>query len=84
MEGNINIAPNYPWVSPRRYNAFSDSFKSIHGYRMQKVSIDAGFSCPNRDGTKGTGGCTYCNNRAFNPSYCNPQKPVIQQIDEGI
>lgn len=84
MEGNINIAPKYPWVSPRRYNAFSDSFKSVHGYRMQKVSIDAGFSCPNRDGTKGTGGCTYCNNRAFNPSYCNPQKPVIQQIDEGI
>jgi len=51
---------------------------------MQKVSVNAGFTCPNRDGTRGTGGCTYCNNKAFNPSYCIPEKPIIQQIDEGI
>ncbi len=48
------------------------------------MTIDAGFSCPNRDGSKGTGGCTYCNNDAFNPSYCNPSKSVAQQIEEGI
>lgn len=51
---------------------------------MQKLSIDAGFSCPNRDGSKGRGGCTYCNNDAFNPSYCNPDKSVDQQIREGM
>lgn len=51
---------------------------------MQKVSIDAGFTCPNRDGSIGTGGCTYCNNDAFNPSYCRPEKSVSTQIDEGI
>jgi radical SAM protein (TIGR01212 family) len=51
---------------------------------VQKVSIDAGFTCPNRDGTKGYGGCTYCNNDAFNPSYCISEKSVSQQIAEGI
>jgi radical SAM protein (TIGR01212 family) len=51
---------------------------------VQKVSIDAGFTCPNRDGSKGIGGCTYCNNDAFNPSYCKPVKPVSEQIREGI
>jgi uncharacterized protein len=48
------------------------------------VSVDAGFTCPNRDGTRGTGGCTYCDNRGFNPSYCDPRKPIIRQIEEGI
>jgi radical SAM protein (TIGR01212 family) len=48
------------------------------------VAIDAGFTCPNRDGTKGSGGCTFCLNDAFNPSYCTPDKPVRQQIMEGI
>ena len=51
---------------------------------VQKVSIDAGFTCPNKDGSKGTGGCTYCNNNTFNPDYCKPIKPIKQQIDEGI
>jgi uncharacterized protein len=57
---------------------------STFGERYQKVAIDAGFTCPNRDGSKGIGGCTYCNNNAFNPSYCNPTKPIPQQIEEGI
>jgi uncharacterized protein len=74
----------YPWGHNRRFNAYSNYFRSIYGSRVQKVSIDAGFTCPNRDGTKGTGGCTYCNNDAFNPSYCIPAKPVTQQIKEGI
>lgn len=46
--------------------------------------MDAGFTCPNRDGTKGVGGCTYCDNDAFNPSYCNPKTPLHEQIREGI
>jgi len=74
----------YQWGHDRRFNAYSNYFRSIYGARVQKVSIDAGFTCPNRDGTKGSGGCTYCNNDAFNPSYCVPEKSVSQQIEEGI
>ncbi len=83
MDDNI-IKRDFPWGHNRRFNAFPDYFRAAYGMRMQKVSVDAGFTCPNRDGTKGTGGCTYCNNKAFNPSYCLPSKSVTQQIDEGI
>jgi radical SAM protein (TIGR01212 family) len=74
----------YPWGHDRRFNAYSNYFRKLYGARVQKVSIDAGFTCPNRDGSKGSGGCTYCNNDAFNPSYCIPEKSVTQQIEEGI
>jgi uncharacterized protein len=74
----------FPWGHERRFNAYSNYFRNLYGARVQKVSIDAGFTCPNRDGSKGTGGCTYCNNDAFNPSYCEPLKPVAVQIREGI
>ena len=74
----------YPWGHGRRFNAYSNYFRTIYGARVQKVSIDAGFTCPNRDGSKSTGGCTYCNNDAFNPSYCESVKPVSVQIGEGI
>ena len=74
----------FPWGHERRFNAYSNYFRKIYGTRVQKVSIDAGFSCPNRDGTRGTGGCTYCNNDAFNPSYCLPEKSISQQIAEGV
>jgi uncharacterized protein len=84
MEEGKKISTVYPWGHERRFNAFSEYFKKTYGERMQKVSIDAGFTCPNRDGSKGTGGCTYCNNKAFNPSYCIPSKSVTEQIDEGI
>ncbi len=68
----------------RRFNSYSEYFKGLFGERVQKVTIDAGFTCPNRDGTVTVGGCTYCNNDAFNPSYCTPTKPVGQQIAEGV
>jgi radical SAM protein (TIGR01212 family) len=68
----------------RPFNAFADYCKQKYGERLQKISIDAGFTCPNRDGTAGTGGCTYCDNNAFNPSYCLPSKPIHQQLEEGI
>ncbi len=51
---------------------------------MQKISVDGGFTCPNRDGNKGRGGCTYCNNDTFNPAYTSPQKTINQQLEEGI
>lgn len=78
---NIRI---YPWGTERRFNSYPDHFRKVYGTRLQKLSIDAGFSCSNRDGTKGTGGCTYCDNRAFNPSYCTPSKSITRQIEEGI
>jgi uncharacterized protein len=74
----------HPWGHSRRFNAYPDYMKRTFGGRVQKLTIDAGFSCPNRDGTKGTGGCTFCLNDAFNPSYCIPQKSVVQQLAEGI
>lgn len=74
----------YPWGDSRRFNSYSNYFKREFGGRVQKLTIDAGFTCPNRDGTVGVGGCTYCNNDAFNPSYCNPKKSITQQIEEGI
>jgi uncharacterized protein len=75
---------NYSWGHDRRYNSYPEYFKKHFGERVQKISVDAGFTCPNRDGTLAFGGCTYCNNDAFNPSYCRPDKSVTQQIQEGI
>jgi len=74
----------YPWNDSRRFNSYAGYFKRTFGGRVQKLTIDAGFTCPNRDGTVAVGGCTYCNNDAFNPSYCNPTKSITQQIIEGI
>ena len=68
----------------KRYNDFSSFIRKKFNGRVQKVSIDAGFTCPNKDGSKGVGGCTYCNNNTFNPDYCKPIKPIKQQIEEGI
>jgi len=74
----------YPWGTERRLNTYSDYFKKKFGGRVQKITINAGFSCPNRDGTCGTGGCTFCDNRAFNPSYNDPGNSVAQQIRQGM
>src|SRR5690606_29977809 len=68
----------------KRYNDYSSFIKSHFGERVQKISLDTGFTCPNRDGTKGVGGCTYCNNNTFNPAYCKPEKSITQQLNEGI
>lgn len=75
---------NYPWGHARRYNDFPTHFRKMFNGRVQKVSIDAGFTCPNRDGTKGTGGCAYCNNKTFKPSYCNLEKSVTSQVEQGV
>ena len=65
------------------YNDLS-TFLSLHfPFKVQKISINAGFTCPNRDGSVGYGGCTYCNNQTFNPAYCHTDKSVGQQLEEG-
>ena len=68
----------------KRYNEFSGFLKQIFPVKVQKISVNAGFTCPNRDGTKGWGGCTYCNNQTFSPEYCHTEKSVTEQLDEGI
>lgn len=66
------------------YNDFGTWIrKRFPNFRVQKISIDAGFSCPNRDGRISSGGCTYCDNRTFNPSYCDRQKTITEQLEEG-
>ena len=52
-------------------------------FRVQKISIDAGFTCPNRDGRLSTGGCIYCDNRTFNPAYCQRKDSITQQLEAG-
>ena len=66
------------------YNEFGTYLRSIFGCKVQKITIDAGFTCPNRDGKVGRGGCTYCNNQTFNPAYCHRHLPVREQMIEGI
>ena len=67
----------------QRYNEFGSWLKGQLGFKVQKISLNAGFTCPNRDGTVGVGGCTYCNNQTFNPAYCQTEKTVTQQLEEG-
>ena len=65
------------------YNDFSHWIRRQFPFRVQKISVDAGFSCPNRDGRLGTGGCIYCNNETFSPAYCNRRKSVTEQLEDG-
>jgi uncharacterized protein len=74
----------FRWNSDKRYNDFSGYFKAKFNGRVQKISIDAGFTCPNRDGSRGVGGCSYCNNQTFSPGYTNLKKTVSVQLEEGI
>ena len=74
----------YGFPDGKRYSSFVGYFKRKYGERLQKIVLDAGFSCPNRDGKVGRGGCTYCDNAAFHPSYSTSGKSIHQQLDEGI
>lgn len=74
----------YGFPDGKRYNSFVGYFRRKYGERLQKIVLDAGFTCPNRDGKVGRGGCTYCNNAAFHPSYSTAGKSLRQQMDEGI
>ena len=66
-----------------QYNDFPTFLRKHFPYKVQKISLNAGFTCPNRDGTKGWGGCTYCNNQTFNPDYCRTEKSIATQLEEG-
>lgn len=74
----------YGFPDGKRYSSFVGYFKRKYGERLQKIVLDAGFTCPNRDGKVGRGGCTYCDNAAFHPSYSTAGKSLYQQMDEGI
>jgi radical SAM protein (TIGR01212 family) len=69
---------------PLRYNSFGPYMKKKFGSSVYKVSVDAGFSCPNRDGTISTTGCIYCNNNSFRPGSCKPELSIREQIRNGI
>lgn len=79
-----NDFEKYGFPEGKRYNSFVGYFKRKYGERLQKIVLDAGFTCPNRDGKVGRGGCTYCDNAAFHPSYSTAGKSLHQQMDEGI
>lgn len=68
----------------KRYREFGDFLRERFPFKAQKIAINAGFTCPNRDGSKGRGGCTYCNNQTFNPGYCQTDKSVADQLAEGV
>ena len=75
---------DYNFPNGKRYNSFVGYFRQKYGERLQKIVLDAGFTCPNRDGKVGRGGCTYCDNAAFHPAYSTAGKSLHQQMDEGI
>ena len=74
----------YSWGDGRPWHSYAAYCRRHFGGRVRKIAVDAGLSCPNRDGTIGSEGCTFCDNRAFTPSYCSPRKSLARQIDEGI
>ncbi len=74
----------YQWGHTRPFNDYATYIKRRFGGRVQKLSINAGFTCPNRDGTKSRRGCSFCNNISFRPNYCEPEKSISQQLEEGI
>jgi len=67
-----------------RYFGYSFYLRQVFGFRVQRVSVDAGFTCPNVDGTVAIGGCTFCDNRSFSPSRRLPKQDILDQIDDGI
>ena len=72
----------FPWGSERRFYAYSHYCKTHYGGRIQKLPVDAGFSCPNRV-SRSYGGCTYCANNAFSPSYIAENDAIAVQLENG-
>ena len=71
-------------VNTPHYNDYGTWIRRQFPYRVQKISIDAGFTCPNRDGRISTGGCIYCDNRTFNPSYCQRRHSVVLLHNQNL
>ncbi|MCU4173523.1 TIGR01212 family radical SAM protein [Carboxylicivirga sp. N1Y90] len=78
------MTKQFVWGTEKRYNDYSTYIKRTFGERVQKISVNAGFTCPNRDGSKGVGGCAFCNNSTFNPAYCDTAFTIEVQIEKGI
>ena len=74
----------YPWGNARPYHSYAAYCRRTFGRPIQKLPVDGGFTCPNRDGTVGHGGCSFCSNEAFTPAYCDPRRTVRQQVDDAI
>ena len=74
----------YLWGDTRPYHCYAAYCRRTFGRSMQKLPVDGGFTCPNRDGTVGRGGCSFCSNEAFTPAYCDPRRTVRQQVDDAI
>ena len=70
----------YPWGDARPYHSYAAYCRRTFGRPIQKLPVDGGFTCPNRDGTVGHGGCSFCSNEAFTPAYCDPRRTVRQQV----
>jgi radical SAM protein (TIGR01212 family) len=82
LESRISNLELFP--GGKRYNAYGPFLKSRFGCRVYKVSVDGGFTCPNRDGTVAMGGCAYCSNDSFRPETASRLKPIPEQVKEGI
>lgn len=80
----MQATTHYIWGDNRPYYSMATYNKKKFGGRIQKVSVNAGFTCPNRDGKVARGGCIYCNNQSFTPSYCNEEEDIPGQIEKGI
>lgn len=81
--GEVLICSMKPLGGEKRYRDYPTYLKELFGERVQKLSVDAGFTCPNRDGTRGSGGCTFCNNESFNPDYCRAVSGIAGQLEAG-
>jgi len=82
---DVNLVPEYDWrQAGLRYYSLGFHLKSKFGERVQKVSLDAGFTCPNVDGSVTTGGCTFCDNRSFSPSRRVRRQDILDQLNDGI
>lgn len=78
------MSDQYPWGHNNPFNDYSNFLRNKFNNRVQKLSLNVGFTCPNRDGSRGTGGCTFCNNKTFNPDYCEPGMSIANQLETGM
>ncbi|MBO7490934.1 MAG: TIGR01212 family radical SAM protein [Bacteroidales bacterium] len=74
----------YPWGGKEPFYTYHQYLHNTFGFQIRKLPVDAGFTCPNRDGTVGLGGCTFCLNEAFAPGYCDCRHSIAQQVNDGI
>ncbi len=79
-----SLTTQKPWIETHRYYPFRSFLREMYPFKVHKISLHAGFTCPNRDGREGTGGCTYCDNESFSPNVKNNLIPIREQIEKGV